>query len=269
MSGLGPVLYLPHGSSARWLERITKPEDGSAIDLTLATDIEFLVKRSPTAADADAALTLTVGDGITTLDATAGLIQVAITATQCAALLSYGSYFYLTRITFSDGRVIVPDGLRGSFLTDLAEATEQELDEDCVKRLDAATGTLTPVTPDMSNYIINRFDLTGLYGGTSVKLDGLSADTLAELSNGARLQIGFSSRRVAQYVLRAKESGEVDTASTGRLVVCDNDTDRVWELEYVWKDGLPATWDEVQQLWCPITGYGSAASLLTGFSLPA
>lgn len=269
MSGLGPTLYLPHGASGRWQQTIVKPEDGSAIDLTLATAIEWILKRTPTTADADADLTLTEGAGITVLDDLAGQIQIALTAAQSAEPAPYGSYFYFTRVTFSDGRVIIPDNLRGTFLNDLGAAAEQELDEGCITRLDAATGTLTPATPDMSNYVLNRHDLTGLYGGTAVKLDGLAAATLAELSNGTRLQLGFTNRRVAQYRLRAKETGEVDTSATGQIVVCDYATSRVWELEYVWKDGLPCTWDEVQQLWCPITGYGAAASLLTGFSLPA
>ncbi len=64
--------------------------------------------------------------------------------------------------------------------------------------------------------------------------------------------------------------GEVDTPTTGRLVVCDNDSARVWELnrEPSW-NGMPCTWDEVATAWKPLTGYGDAASLLPAIVLPA
>lgn len=241
MSGLGPTLYLPHGASGRWLLRFAKPEDGSAIDLTLATAVEFLVKRSSTTADEDAALTLTLAAGLTTLDAVAGLVQAAVTAAQSAELVGYGGYFYLTRAIFSDGRVIIPDGLRGTLYTDLAAASQQELDEDCVKRLDAASGTLTPVTPDMSNYTINRYDLTGLTGGAATDLDGIAAETLAELSDGTVVELFFTGAISARFRLRARVGAEAEDAPW--VIIADHDTDRVWELIGVMKDAVACGWN--------------------------
>jgi hypothetical protein len=132
------------------------------------------------------------------------------------------------------------------------------------------TASLEILEPQMSNYLINRYDLTGLYGGTSVDLDGIAESTLDGWANGTRLQVGFAGRIVAQYVIRANTGAETDTAASGRIVVFDNDTARVAELEFVVKEGLPCAWDEESQTWCQVTGYGGAASLITpGFTIPA
>lgn len=274
MSGLGPLLYLPHGSSARWLQRVTKPEDGSAIDLSLATTYEWLLKRTATTADADAVLTLEENDGITVLDAVAGLLELELTAAQSAALLAYGTYFCFTRITFADGRVIIPDSLRCSLTTDLAAAEEQELDEGCVKRLDAATGTLTPVTPDMSNYTINRHDLTGLTGGASTDLDGLSVETLSALSNGAVVELFFTGSISARFRLRAMVGTEAEDAPW--LIIADNDTDRVWELIGVQKQGAPCAWNPDTEKFHQVLASGTGTAVIpslapeaSAFSLPA
>lgn len=270
MSGIGPTLYLPHGASATWLLAIAKPEDGSAVDLTLATAIEFLIKRTATTAAADAALTLDLAAGVTVIDAVAGLARSVLTAAQSAALENFGRYFYETRITFTDESVLIPDNLRGVLLLNLDSAEEQELDGADIKRLDAATGTLTPLTPDMSNYTINRHDLTGLTGGTSVKLDGLAAATLDALSDNTRLQLGFTGGIVAQYRLGAIAAG---VESAPHLIVCDNDTERCWRLEFVMKEGQPAAWNadtsKFYRIW--VTGADGAASTApddTGFSIP-
>lgn len=268
-SGLGPILYLPTGATGRFRLTFARA-DGTIIDLTGATAVEFFVTRSPFMAEADYDLALSVGEGITITDGPAGLADAVISAALSAALEPFGEFFYFARATLATGEVVIPDLLRGSFWTDITSALNQADNGDALVRLDPPTGEISAVTPDMANYLINRYDLTGLYGGTSADFDGLSAATLAQLANGARIQLGFAGRILAQYVLRANTGAEVDTPTTGRIVVFDNDTDRVAELEFVMKEGLPCAWDEPAQTWCQVTGYGGAASLITpGFTLPA
>lgn len=273
MSGLGPTLYLPHGASARWRLTFAKSEDGSAIDLTAATAIEFLLKRTSTMDDDDAALHLTASAGLTVIDAVAGLVLAAITPARSRALEGYGEYFYFARATLADGSVVIPDLLRGTFLTDLESAEEQEC-SGAVVRLDAATGTLTPVTPDMSNYTINRYDLTGLTGGTATDLDGLSEDTLAALSDGAVVELFFTGSISARFRLRAMVGTESE--SVPWLIIADHDTARVWELIGVAKQGVPATWNATTAKFHQLLASGSGTAVIpqladeaAGFSLPA
>lgn len=272
MSGLGPTLYLPHGASARWRLTFAKSEDGSAIDLSGATAIEFLLKRTSTMDDDDAALHLTAAAGLTVIDAVAGLVLAAITPAQSRALEGYGEYFYFARATLADGSVVIPDLLRGPFVTDLESAQEQEC-SGAVVRLDAATGTLTPVTPDMSNYTINRYDLTGLTGGAATDLDGLSEDTLAALSNGAVVELFFTGSISARFRLRAMVGTEAESAPW--IVIADNDTTRVWECIGVFKQGAPCAWNpdtsKFHQLLASGTGTAISPALAdaaSAFSLP-
>lgn len=240
-SGLGPILYLPWGASATWRLFIAKSEDGSAIDLTGATAIAFTLKTSPTLADEDAELTLDLTAGLTVIDPLAGLVSVAITAAQHAALVPYGPFYYKLSATLADGSVVIPDLLRGKFYNDLDSAEEQALDGASITRLDAATGTLTPTTPDMSNYVLNRYDLTSLTGGTSVDLDGLSASVLSFLANGTTVRLFFTGSIVADFRLRANTGAETESAPW--KILCDNSSARLWELLSVTKEGAPCVWD--------------------------
>lgn len=277
MSGLARPIYVPHGASASWVQAIAKPEDGSAIDLTLVDEIEWLLLRTPTTAEADALLHFTLSDGVSRLDDASGLHRIDLTAAQCASLPAYGDMFCYTRLTFSDGSVMIPDNLRRYFLTHLASAEEQELADGCLTRLDAATGTLTPATPDMSNYILNRYDLEGLTGGTASDLDGLSASTLARLSDGTRLVLslvhadGETSR--AEYELAALDG---DTEVVPWVIVCDRAATRAWRLDRgsIHKGSLPCTFNvdsgKFHKVWGVGADGGAVVSLdPTGFTLPA
>lgn len=277
MAGLGDTLYAPHGATFTLLLALAKPEDGSAYDLTGATDLAFYLKSSPYLADADAELTLTVGDGITVIDAEAGLVQVQVTAAQHATLNNYGTYHYSTVATLADGTVIRPDLLRGEFINDPASALEQEQQGAAIKRLDAATGTLTPVTPDMSNYLLNRYDLTGLTGGDTTDLDGLAEETLDALQNGARLVLTLTATDTekirAEYQLGAIGA---DVEAAPWIIVCDNDTTRCWRLDRgsVSKAGQPAAYNatsgKFHRVWA-VGADGSATPSVdaSGFSFPA
>lgn len=239
MSGLGPILYAPWGASASWRMAITR--DGAALDLTLLTAAVWSLRRSPTLPDADADLSLSLGAGLSVVDAPAGFLFGAYTAAQSAELVPYGAFHYQLKLTFSDGAVVIPDLLRGTFYNDLASAEEQACDGASIVRLDAASGTLTPTTPDMSNYVINRYDLTGLTGGTSVKLDGLPAATLAALTDGAVVRLYFTGDIMADFRLRANTGSETESAPW--KILADNATGRLWQLLGVWKQGAPCVWD--------------------------
>ncbi len=242
MSGLGPILYLPWGASATWLLTFAKSEDGSAIDLTGATAVSFTLKTSVTLEDADADLFLSIAGGeLVVVDALAGLVRATLTAAQHEVLRPYGPFAYAAKATLADGAVVIPDLLRGLFYNDLDSTLEQACDGAAITRLDAAAGTLTPTTPAMSNYLINRYDLTGLTGGTTAQLDGLPAAALALLQNGAAVRLFFPGSIVADFRLRANTGSETESAPY--RIVCDNAPTRLWELVAVFKESSPCVWD--------------------------
>jgi len=259
MSGLGPVLYAPLGASFSFRLALTRPEDGAAIDLTGVTALAFTLKTSPTLADADASLTLNLSSGITVVDALAGLVSVSVTAAQSATLTAAGPYYYATKATLSTGAVVIPDLLRGLFYNDLYSVEEQQCEGTAITRLDAASGTLTPTTPDMANTVINRYDLTGLTGGTSVKLDGLSAATLTALSNGAIVRLFFTGSIMADFRLRANTGSETESAPW--RILCDNGSGRLWELIAVTKQGVPCVWDATLSKFKQVLTSGGAIAL--------
>src|SRR4051812_13169424 len=110
-SGFGPILYAPFPASFRARETLALA-DGTPIDLTGATVIKDF-KRSPTLPDAEAEITLTVGDGITIVDALAGLIEWAVTSTQAASLVPFGPYYHRTVAIVSPTVTYIPDNVRG------------------------------------------------------------------------------------------------------------------------------------------------------------
>ncbi|MBC7367559.1 MAG: hypothetical protein H7343_12260 [Undibacterium sp.] len=275
MSGLGPVLYLPWGASASWLLRAAKAEDGSAVDLTLLTAASFTLRTSPTLPDASAELTLSIANaGLVVIDALAGLVKATLTAAQSASLVPYGPFYYRTQLTFADGSVHIPDLLRGTFYNDLDRAESQACDGAAITRLDAATGTLTPLTPDMSNYLINRYDLTALAGTAATALAGLPAGTLTGLQNGAGVRLFFTGSICADFRLRANTGAETQSAPWRILAL--NATLRLWELIAVTKQGVPCVWNpdtvKFHQLLASGTGTAVTPALANeadAFSLPA
>ena len=275
-TGLGPILFLPAGASGTFRLTLSRA-DGAALDLTGATAVQFIVTRSPYKADADHELTLALASGITVTDAAGGIAEAAITAAQSAALPNYGRFFYFVRATLASGEVAIPDLCRGLFFTDRTSALNQAANGDALQRLDAPTGEILAVSRDMGNYLLNRYDLTGLTGGATTDLDGLSAATLANLSNGARLVLTLTHADTdkirAEYELGAKGAS---TESAPWVIVCDNDTTRCWRLDRgsVFKGGQPCAYNSTSQLWHRIWAVGADGSAApsvdaSGFTLPA
>jgi hypothetical protein len=267
MSGPGPTLFLPHGGSAQWNRAVTRA-DGTAIDLSTVTAIEWLLKRSSTIDEAEALITLDLDAGISVVDAVAGIIQHALTAAQSATPDPYGEFYYFTRLTFADGTVILPDELRGTFINDpVFDVAAAEADGEDVDLLADATGT---GATGLSNAVINRYDLTGLTGGTSTDLDGLSEATLASLTDGAILELFFTGSISARFRLRAMVGTEAE--ATPWLIICDHDTERVFELIGVTKQGAPCVWNsDTEEFHQQIASGTPAVPAMaeTGFSLPA
>ena len=277
MSGLGPVLYAPYGASFSFRLNFLQAADNAPIDLSAASAVTFSLRSSPTLADADAELTLSVGSGLTIIDGAAGLVEVIVTSAQHLALRPYGPYYYQAQADFASGARLIPDLLRGLFYNDLDSVEEQECDGVTVTRLDGSTGTLTPVTPDMSNFILNRYDLTALTGGALTALDGLTATSLSLLGNGARLVIGLTAADTekirAEYVLGLKGS---DVESAPWIIVCDNAPTRCWRLDEgtINKGGQPVAYNSTSgkfhRIWA-LGANGSATPAVdeTGFDFPA
>ena len=275
-SGLGPILFLPTGATGTFRATLSRG-DGAAISLVGVAAVDFFVTRSAYKADADHELHLELAAGITVVDALAGIVEIEITAEQSADLDPYGAFFYFLRAELASGEVVLPDLCRGAFLTDLTSALNQAANGDALQRLDPPTGEIAATTPDMGNYLLNRHDLTGLTGGAATDLDGLTAATLADLANGARLVLtlthGDGERIRAEYQLGLKST---DTESAPWIIVCDNDATRCWRLDrgMVTKGGQPCTYNAGTGLWHRVWAVGAdgaaAPSLdATGFSIPA
>lgn len=138
------------------------------------------------------------------------------------------------------------------------------------------TATLEEITPAMANYIINRYDLTGLTGGTAVKLDGIAESTLDGLSNGARVVVslthGDGEIIRAEYQLSSKGA---DVEAAPWIIVCDNDSTLCWRLDRgsVTKGGQPCVWNADSEKFHRVFGSGADGAALpamdeTGFELP-
>lgn len=145
-----------------------------------------------------------------------------------------------------------------------------------VELLSVYTATLEELSPPMSNYVLNGYTLTGLTGGTPVKLDGLFTATLAGLQAGTRIVVSLTHADTetirVEYQLGAKGA---DTESAPWLIVCDNDTTRCWRLDRgsVHKGGLPCVWNADSAKFHRIHGVGADGSAVpamdeTGFTLP-
>ena len=264
-------LKFPRGSTNYLL--LSWVRDGAALDLTGAT-LEAWLK--PTPEDADD------GDDVvelshTAVDAVAGITLLKFTAANTSALNRAGDRYWRAQATLADGDVIVPETHHGPLvLTPLAYLANRwgeavDLPVDGVSATLEPSGTVTLLPPAMANYVLNRYDLTGLTGGAATDLDGLSTATLAALQNGAQVELFFSSDIALRYRLRDVDG---DTETAPWLIICDNDTDRVWQLIQVTKDGLPCTYNSTTQKWYSVWSVGSdgAATVSadeTGFTIPA
>jgi len=134
---------------------------------------------------------------------------------------------------------------------------------------DTASIALLPTM--LSNVVLNRYDLTGLTGGTSVKLDGLSAATLAALQSGAKVELSLTGDIELQYRLRARPESEAEAAPF--VILCDNDSARCWALTRVFRSGLPCTYNAGTTKWhkeWAVGADGSATNAIdaTGFTIP-
>lgn len=248
------------------------------MDLTGATAVDFFVTRSAFKAEADHDLALRLAAGVVVIDALAGLVEITLSAALSAALEPYGEFFYFLRATLAGGEVVLPDLLRGSFWNDLTSALNQAANGDCLVRLDPPTGEIAAITPDMANYLLNRYDLMGLTGGQSTKLDALSSATLAAMPNGTQIELFFTGSISAKFRLRARNTGETEVGPSlgGFIIFCDNDTSRCWELCGVTKQGVPCVWNPDTVKWhqqlAAGTGTGVTGALAQeadAFSLPA
>jgi hypothetical protein len=139
------------------------------------------------------------------------------------------------------------------------------------------TASLEILEPQMSNYLINRYDLTGLTGGASTDLDGLAEATLDGWQNGSRLVLTLTHADTekirCEYELGAK-GASVESAPW--IIVCDNDTTRCWRLDRgsVFKAGQPCTYNpdsgKFHRVWAAgADGSATPAVDATGFEIPA
>ena len=100
-------LTLLHGDT--YLERYTILRDDAAADLTGCT-LKAMVKVDSMTADAAALLTLTVGSGLTVVDALAGIVDLEISAAQSAALSASKSYVWDLQVKEPGGRIFTAAG---------------------------------------------------------------------------------------------------------------------------------------------------------------
>lgn len=137
-------------------------------------------------------------------------------------------------------------------------------------RVGELIGTLTTYISEMSAYFVhNRFEITGLTGGTSAKLDGFDISNLK--TGNPIVAVFFTGSIVAFYRLRANAGGEA--AVTYWKVLSTNDPLYLWELISVQKQGCPCGWNATTSKFhqTMMTGAADAVSQVidqTGFVLP-
>ncbi len=255
-------LRFPQASSRRYLLRCIGADD-VVPDLTGAT-VQAFLKRSVFDADEDALVDVSARVAI--ISGEQGLATFSLEPADTADLEPFLSLEWQVRFVLAGGSVFAHAEHQGPvvFAPMTGDPAIAEPDNAYVEEITAAMSSLQSIVSG----------LTGLYLGTSASLDGLSAALLAALPNGTviapRFTVASTHRLVLEYRLRAKATGEVDTPTSGRIVVCDNDTSRVWELDHEPSyDGQPCVWDDAATAWKPITGYGDAASLLPAITLPS
>lgn len=270
-------LKFPPGSTAYLL--LAWKRDGAQLDLTGATLAAALLEGP--AAPADSALALTTGDdpslSITWRDDPAGLAILKFSPAATAALAAGRPYFWRASATLANGDVIIAETHQGPVFMSpylgnpLDEAWGESPPVDGVTQTLLAGGTVTLLPPAMANYVLNRYDLTGLTGGAATDLDALSSATLALLQNGAKLCLSFAGDIELFYKLTAKGA---DVENAPWIIVCDHDAARVWRLISVSKQGQPCAYNETSQKFHRVWGVGAdgaaTASLdVDGFAIPA
>jgi hypothetical protein len=270
-------LKFPRGSTVYFLLSWTR--DGVQLDLTGA-ELEALIKATALTPDA-AAIALTSDDdptlSFTWREDAAGLAILKFSPEATADWASPVPPFWRAKATLPNGDVIVADAHQGPVLltpllgSSLDAAWGEEPPVAGVTQTLEPGGTVSLLPPAMANYVHNRYDLTGLIGGTSVKLDGLSAATLALLQNGAKICLSFAGDIEMLYKLRAKGA---DVEDSPWVIVCDNDTTRCWELCSVTKQGVPAVWNGTTEKFHQVSASGAANAVAMdveqiGFVLPA
>lgn len=260
-------LRFPQSSSASFLLKFLRPD--GAVESLDGAEFSAYLKRSVFDADADALVDLSLR--VAPLDALAGLAVLSFFPADTEDLDPFLSCEWQVRATLADGRVYAHPYHQGPLVLAPIPGSSSvgEPPNDYVEAF----------TPEaMSNYIRNLYSLTGLTGGGSTKLDGLSASTLASMPNGTQVELVFTGSIAARYRLRDREDAEaeVGAAAGGFVILCDNDSSRCWELLSVTKEGVPCTWNADTDLWHQLlaqgTGTGVAPALAQeadAFSLPA
>ncbi len=271
-------IKIPRGADSYFHLAFTRA--GAAADLTGATLAAWL-RYSADDAAADAIATTTGASpalSLTLVDAPAGIALLKITAAATAGLPRGLLYHLLAQATLADADVVISPAHQ--FLVALTPLDPVLADLIAFDTLPVAgvspwlepAGSVWTVPSAMSNYLFNRYDLTGLTGGAATDLDGLPAATLASLLNGAKIELSFAGDIELAYKLRARAPADEAEAAPW-VIVCDNDTTRCWELTRVTRSGQPCTYNAITSLWHKLWAVGADGSATpsldaAGFTIP-
>jgi hypothetical protein len=267
-------ISIPRGSTVYFLLSWTR--DGAALDLTGAA-LSAFIKATPETPDCAAAFQ--TSDAVPQLvftwrDDPAGLAILQFKAGATAGQFYGAAPIWQAAATLANGDVIIAEAHQGPLFVPPRSGNSLDAAWGDCPPVDGVTQTLAPggtvalLPPAMANYVLNRSDLTGITGGTSATLDGLSAATLAALAPGAKVELSFTGDIECQFKLTALISGTAPW-----VVPCVNDTARCWQLVRVSRLGQPCAWNAATGKWYKLWSIGpDGAALpamdLTGFSLP-
>lgn len=232
-------------------------QDGTGADLSGATLTAYL-KATPWQADDDAIAT----PSHTATAASVG--SVAFLPAHTSAWRSPAAPWWEARALLADGTQLVQAG----FLWLTPHVATPILGPADTLIAGTTVGNIT----QLATYLQNRYSLTGLTGGLSTDLDGLTAADLAALPDGAQVELYLAGDIGARYRIRANTGAETESAPW--KIICDNDTDRLWQLLGVTKQGVPCAWNATTSKFHQIqfTGATNAVTQVvdqTGFTLPA
>lgn len=246
------------------------------IDLTGAT-LTAALKYSLTDADADAiALSTGTAPQLTLLitDAVAAQATLTFLPGATSGLPIGAAPWWQVVATLASGEVYIFENHQGILALTPGACPCACADESLPPGISAIiddTASIALLPTMLSNVVLNRYDLTGLTGGTSVKLDGLSATTLAALQSGAKVELSLTGDIELQYRLRVRTESEAEAAPF--VILCDHDTARCWALTRVFRSGLPCTYNAGTTKWhkeWAVGADGSTTNALdaTGFTIP-
>lgn len=259
-------LRFSRGTHRSYLLRYFRP-DLEPEDLTGATFAAHLKRNT---LDADGDCLVDVSARVSVLDGPAGLAVLAFLPADTAALDQGESCEWEVRATLADGRILSPWSHQGPvvFFPYLGDPAIFEPPGDDIEEYTAMNILSTVFAA-----------ITGLTGGTSTDLDGLSAARLGGLPTGTFIDLFFSGSVAVRYRLRARTSAleaEVSAAAGGFVILCDHDADRCWELVSVTKEGVPCAWNPDTGLWHQQLAQGTGTAVAPalaqeaqGFDLPA